>query len=160
MTPPRHDGGAVRLSDHELEAMLARAAEEGARRALSDVGLGGKDAVLTIHDMRSLLGVHPVRPPHRGADRRARHHHRRADRAPDRHRHEAALVRAEPVIRACACAPLRMSGGAAACAADSAFRRTPDATSASGASATRIIWPRRRLQTLEHRGALKQGRRA
>jgi len=28
--------------------------EEGARRALSDVGLGGKDAVLTIHDMRSL----------------------------------------------------------------------------------------------------------
>jgi hypothetical protein len=56
MTPPRHDvTGAVRLTDCELEAMLARAAEEGARRALSDVGLGGKDAVLTIHDMRSLL---------------------------------------------------------------------------------------------------------
>ena len=35
--------------------MLERAAEEGARRALNDVGLGGKDAVLTIHDMRSLL---------------------------------------------------------------------------------------------------------
>jgi hypothetical protein len=35
--------------------MLARAAEEGARRALNDVGLGGKDAVLTIHDMRSWL---------------------------------------------------------------------------------------------------------
>ena len=35
--------------------MLERAAEEGARRALSDVGLGGKDAVLTIHDMQSLL---------------------------------------------------------------------------------------------------------
>lgn len=35
--------------------MLERAAEEGARRELSDVGLGGKDAVLTIHDMRSLL---------------------------------------------------------------------------------------------------------
>jgi hypothetical protein len=35
--------------------MLARAAEEGARRALCDVGLGGKDAALTIHDMRSLL---------------------------------------------------------------------------------------------------------
>ena len=30
-------------------------AAEGARRALSDVGLGGKDAVLTIHDMQSLL---------------------------------------------------------------------------------------------------------
>jgi hypothetical protein len=55
MTPPRHEAGAVRLSDHDLEAMLERAAEEGARRALSDVGLGGKDAVLTIHDMRSLL---------------------------------------------------------------------------------------------------------
>ena len=35
--------------------MLERVAEEGARHALSDVGLGGKDAVLTIHDMRSLL---------------------------------------------------------------------------------------------------------
>ena len=56
MTPPRHDAvGTVRLTDCELEAMLARAAEEGARWALSDVGLGGKDAVLTIHDMRSLL---------------------------------------------------------------------------------------------------------
>jgi len=43
------------MSEHDLEAMLARAAEEGARRALTDVGLGGKDAVLTIHDMRSLL---------------------------------------------------------------------------------------------------------
>ena len=55
MTPSHHGGSAARLSDAELEAMLARAAEEGARRALSDVGLGGKDAVLTIHDMRSLL---------------------------------------------------------------------------------------------------------
>jgi hypothetical protein len=55
MTPPRSDAGAVRVSDAELKAMLARAAEVGARRALSDVGLGGKDAVLTIHDMRSLL---------------------------------------------------------------------------------------------------------
>jgi hypothetical protein len=41
------------LSDAELEAILARAAEEGARQALHDVGLGGQDAVLTIHDMRS-----------------------------------------------------------------------------------------------------------
>jgi hypothetical protein len=55
MTPTRHETGAARLSDVELEAMLARAAEKGARRALTDVGLGGKDAVLTIHDMRSLL---------------------------------------------------------------------------------------------------------
>ena len=55
MTPPRSDAGSLRPSDAELEMMLARAAEEGARRALNDVGLGGKDAVLTIHDMRSLL---------------------------------------------------------------------------------------------------------
>jgi hypothetical protein len=46
MTPSRHEAGAVRLSDHDLEAMLERAAEEGARRALNDVGLGGKDAVV------------------------------------------------------------------------------------------------------------------
>jgi hypothetical protein len=43
------------MSDTDLELMLARAAEEGAWRALNDVGLGGKDAVLTIRDMRSLL---------------------------------------------------------------------------------------------------------
>ena len=55
MTPSHHGDTAVRLSDPELEAMLARAAEEGTRRALNDVGLGGKDAVLTIHDMPSLL---------------------------------------------------------------------------------------------------------
>ena len=42
MTPPRGDAGAVRMSDHDLEAMLERAAEEGARRALSDVGLGAR----------------------------------------------------------------------------------------------------------------------
>jgi hypothetical protein len=55
MTPPRSDAGHARMADAELEILLARAAEEGARRALTDVGLGGKDAVLTIHDMRSLL---------------------------------------------------------------------------------------------------------
>jgi len=55
MAPPRSEAGSLRASDAELEMMLARAAEEGARRALNDVGLGGKDAVLTIHDMRSLL---------------------------------------------------------------------------------------------------------
>jgi len=55
MTLTRHEAGASRLSEPDLEAMLERAAAEGARRALSDVGLGGKDAQLTIHDMRSLL---------------------------------------------------------------------------------------------------------
>ena len=39
MTPPRHDAvGSLRLSDRELEAMLERAAEEGARRALPTSG--------------------------------------------------------------------------------------------------------------------------
>ena len=54
MTPPGNDAGVVRTSESDLEMILALAAEEGARRALTDVGLGGKDAVLTIHDMRSL----------------------------------------------------------------------------------------------------------
>ena len=53
MTPPRSEG-FVRMPDAEFEAILTRAAEEGAKRALADVGLGGQDAVLTIHDMRSL----------------------------------------------------------------------------------------------------------
>lgn len=44
MAPPRHDADN-RPSDHDLEAMLERAAAEGVRRALSDVGLGGVDAL-------------------------------------------------------------------------------------------------------------------
>ena len=61
MTPSYHGGSAARPPDADLEAMLAeRAAAEGARRALSHVGLGGKDAVLTIHDTRSLIECIPV----------------------------------------------------------------------------------------------------
>lgn len=56
-------GGAVRLNDasfvrmpeNEFEAMLARAAEQGARRALADVGLDGPEAAIDIHDLRTLL---------------------------------------------------------------------------------------------------------
>lgn len=63
MTPPKRisdrDPGAsgvpVRLSEAELETMLARAAEQGAKRALADVGLEGKEAALDIRDLRSLL---------------------------------------------------------------------------------------------------------
>jgi len=44
-----------RLPDAEFEAMLARAAEEGAKRALADVGLDGEEAALDIRDLRSLL---------------------------------------------------------------------------------------------------------
>ena len=54
MTPPQYEG-FVRMPDAEFEAMLARAAEKGAKRALADVGLDGKDAALDIRDLRSLL---------------------------------------------------------------------------------------------------------
>ena len=41
MSPHRSGQGHVRMPDAEFEALLARAAEEGARRALADVGLDG-----------------------------------------------------------------------------------------------------------------------
>ena len=55
MTPPRSDLGFVRMPDAEFEAILTRAAEEGAKRALADVGLDGSTAALDIRDLRSLL---------------------------------------------------------------------------------------------------------
>ena len=55
MTPPRADKGDMRMSEIEFQAMLTRAAEEGARRALADAGLDGKEAALDIRDLRSLL---------------------------------------------------------------------------------------------------------
>jgi hypothetical protein len=54
MTPPRSDG-FVRMPDAEFEAILTRAAEEGAKRALADVGLDGDEAALDIRDLRSLV---------------------------------------------------------------------------------------------------------
>ena len=55
MSPHRSGQGHVRMPDAEFEALLARAAEEGARRALADVGLDGKEAALDIRDLRALL---------------------------------------------------------------------------------------------------------
>ncbi len=55
MTPLRSDQGFVRMPEAEFEAILTRAAEEGAKRALADVGLEGKEAALDIRDLRSLL---------------------------------------------------------------------------------------------------------
>ncbi len=55
MTPPKIDAGFVRMPEDEFEAMLARAAEQGARRALADVGLDGPEAAIDIHDLRTLL---------------------------------------------------------------------------------------------------------
>ena len=54
MTPPRSEG-FVRMPDAEFEAMLARAVEKGAKRALVDVGLDGEEAALDIRDLRSLF---------------------------------------------------------------------------------------------------------
>ena len=55
MTPPKIDAGFVRMPEDEFEAMLARAAEKGARKALADVGLDGPAAAIDIHDLRTLL---------------------------------------------------------------------------------------------------------
>jgi hypothetical protein len=43
------------MPDAEFEAILTRAAEEGAKRALADVGLDGDEAALDIRDLRSLV---------------------------------------------------------------------------------------------------------
>lgn len=43
------------MSEAEIERMITRAAEQGAKRARADVGLDGKDAALDIRDLRSLL---------------------------------------------------------------------------------------------------------
>jgi uncharacterized protein DUF6127 len=51
----RDINGFVRMPEDEFEAMLARAAEQGARRALADVGLDGPEAAIDIHDLRTLL---------------------------------------------------------------------------------------------------------
>ena len=52
MTPHSSD-----RSDAELEALLARAAEQGAKRALADFGLDDNEAALDIRDLRSLVTV-------------------------------------------------------------------------------------------------------
>ncbi len=55
MSPRRSGEGHVRMPDAEFEELLSRAAEEGAKRALADVGLDGNEAALDIRDLRSLL---------------------------------------------------------------------------------------------------------
>ncbi|TVR85025.1 MAG: hypothetical protein EA405_00025 [Rhodospirillales bacterium] len=52
----KYDSGRlVSLPSDEFEALLERAAETGARRALQEVGLQGEDAALDIRDLRSLI---------------------------------------------------------------------------------------------------------
>ncbi len=55
MILPRTDKGDLRMSEAEFRAFLSQAAEEGAKRALADAGIDGKDAALDIRDLRSLL---------------------------------------------------------------------------------------------------------
>jgi hypothetical protein len=55
MTPPRAGQGDMRMSEIEFQVLLTRAAEAGARRALADAGIDGRDAALDIRDLRSLL---------------------------------------------------------------------------------------------------------
>ena len=45
----------VTLPQEEFEEILERAAERGARHALSEVGLDGPDAARDIHELRGLL---------------------------------------------------------------------------------------------------------
>ena len=68
MTICRNDQGHVRTPEPEFEAILARAAEEGAKRALADVGLEGKEAALDVRDLRSLVEMHPACSSHGGPD--------------------------------------------------------------------------------------------
>lgn len=55
MSPPAKHPSHITLSIDELEEMLSRAAERGARRALIDVGLDGESAKSDIRELRSLL---------------------------------------------------------------------------------------------------------
>lgn len=57
MTPPACDGPRMTLPQSDFEALLERAAEKGARRALADVGLDGEHAAEDVHDLRSLLSA-------------------------------------------------------------------------------------------------------
>jgi hypothetical protein len=43
------------MPDAEFEELLARAAEEGAKRALANVGLDGQEAAMDVRDLRALL---------------------------------------------------------------------------------------------------------
>jgi hypothetical protein len=55
MEQKRDSGRLISLPSDEFEALLERAAETGARRALHEVGLDGTEAAEDIRDLRSLL---------------------------------------------------------------------------------------------------------
>ena len=55
MNTPTLNGGMVTMPTEDFEELLERAAERGARHALSDVGLDGEDAAHDIRELRNLL---------------------------------------------------------------------------------------------------------
>ncbi|MFT7137440.1 MAG: hypothetical protein ACI80I_003454 [Akkermansiaceae bacterium] len=55
MSPRRSGDGHLRMPDAKFEELLARAAEEGAKRALANVGLDGQEAAMDVCDLRALL---------------------------------------------------------------------------------------------------------
>lgn len=52
---PILDPGTTTLTDAQLRQMLAEAAEDGARRALREVGLADDDAAADVRELRNLL---------------------------------------------------------------------------------------------------------
>ena len=57
MSKPRKPAGHIVMPREDFEEMLCRAAERGAKRALSNVGLDGPDAADDIRELRSLLSA-------------------------------------------------------------------------------------------------------
>jgi hypothetical protein len=55
MSPVPLQDGKVSMPPDEFEALLARAAERGAKRALANLGLEGDDAAHDIRELRGLL---------------------------------------------------------------------------------------------------------
>ena len=53
----------VSIPQDEFEEMLSRAAEEGAKRALHDVGLDGENAAEDIRELRSKHSSRSLPPP-------------------------------------------------------------------------------------------------
>ncbi|MEO7320717.1 MAG: DUF6127 family protein [Nitrosospira sp.] len=58
MSPPNLQNGTVVMPRDEFERLLEQAAERGAKRALTDVGLNGDDAAHDIRDLRGLLDAY------------------------------------------------------------------------------------------------------
>jgi hypothetical protein len=83
----------VTVPQEEFEAILERAAERGARHALSEVGLDGPEAARDISELRSLLDAFNEAKKTAGADHRPDAGHRAGVGAARRGVREAEGVR-------------------------------------------------------------------